>query len=76
MRTILDEVDPEETRPVYTRVYRQLERSGELRKYVFLEGSYLASLDGTGYFSSKNIHCACCMQKGERFKFGTKGIRL
>lgn len=63
MRTILDEVDPEGIRPVFPRVYRELERSGELRKFVFLEGSYLASLDGTGYFSSKEIYCASCMQK-------------
>jgi hypothetical protein len=63
MRTILDEVEPEGIRPVFPRVYRELERSGELRKFVFLEGSYLASLDGTGYFSSKEIYCASCMQK-------------
>jgi len=63
MRTILDEVDPEEIRPVFSSVYRELERSGELRKFVFLEGSYLASLDGTGYFSSKKIHCTWCLQK-------------
>ncbi|MCP4606209.1 MAG: hypothetical protein GY847_37820 [Proteobacteria bacterium] len=63
MRTILDEVDPVEIRPVFPRVYRELERSGKLRKFVFLEGGYLASLDGTGYFSSKTIHCACCIQK-------------
>ncbi len=63
MRTILDEVSPIEIRPVFTSVYRQLERSGELRKFVFLEGSYLASLDGTGYFYSKKIHCPSCLEK-------------
>lgn len=63
MRTILDEVNPIEIRPVFTSVYRRLERSGELRKFVFLEGSYLASLDGTGYFTSKKIHCPSCLQK-------------
>jgi len=63
MRTILDEVNPIEIRPMFTSVYRQLERSGKLRKFVFLEGSYLASLDGTGYFYSKKIHCPACLQK-------------
>ena len=63
MRTILDKVDPEEIRPVFSSVYRELEWSGELRKFVFLEGSYLASLDGTGYFSSKKIYCTGCLQK-------------
>jgi hypothetical protein len=63
MRTILDEVDPEEIRPVFASVHRQLDRSGELRKFVFLEGSYLVPLDGTGYFSSNKVHCASCLQK-------------
>jgi hypothetical protein len=63
MRSILDDIEPESIRPVFRDVHRQLEHSGELRKFVFLEGSYLASLDGTGYFTSKKIHCACCQQK-------------
>jgi hypothetical protein len=63
MRTILDDVDPVEIRPVFRDVVRQLQRSKELDKFVFLGGSYLVSLDGTGYFSSKTIHCSTCMQK-------------
>jgi hypothetical protein len=63
MRTILDDVDPVEIRPAFRDVVRQLQRSKELDKFVFLGGSYLVSLDGTGYFSSKTIHCSSCMQK-------------
>ena len=63
MRTILDDVAPVEIRPVFRDVVRQLQRSKELDKFVFLGGSYLASLDGTGYFSSKTIHCPSCMEK-------------
>ena len=63
MRTILDDVDSVEIRPAFRDVVRQLERSKELDRFVFLGGSYLASLDGTGYFSSKTIHCSSCMQK-------------
>ena len=63
MRTILDEIEAAEIRPVFSSVYRQLERSGELRKFVFLEGSYLALLDGTGYFFSNKVYCASCLQK-------------
>jgi hypothetical protein len=63
MRTILDEVEPEHLSRVYRRVHRALATSGELRQYVFLGGSYLVSLDGTGYFSSKKVHCAGCQQK-------------
>ena len=63
MRTILDDVDPVEIRPVFRDVVRQLQQSKELGKFVFLGRSYLVSLDGTGYFSSKKIHCSSCMQK-------------
>jgi len=63
MRTILDDVEPVGIRPVFQTVRRQLERSRELRKFVFLGGSYLVSLDGTGHFYSKKVHCDACLQK-------------
>ncbi len=63
MRTILDEVDPVAIGSVFQSIHRRLERSGELRKFVFLGGSYLVSLDGTGYFSSNKVHCPSCQQK-------------
>ena len=63
MRTILDDVEPAHLRRVYRRVHPALAASGELRRYVFLEGSYLVSLDGTGYFSSKQVHGPACQQK-------------
>jgi len=66
MRTILDDVDPVELRPAFRDVVRQLQRSKELEQFRFLGGSYLVSLDGTGYFSSKTIHCSSCLQKVNR----------
>lgn len=63
MRTILDDVESVEIRPVFKRVHRQLEQSGELCKFKFLGGSYLVSLDGTGYFCSKKVHCDACLEK-------------
>ncbi len=62
MRIILDEVEPESLRPAYKNVFRQLQRGKVLEKMIFL-GGYLVSLDGTGYFSSKKIHCASCLEK-------------
>ena len=53
MRRLLDDVAPADLRPVYRRVHQELAARGQLRPYVFLEESYLVSLDGTGYFSSK-----------------------
>lgn len=62
MRTILDDVDPETVRPSFRDVFRQAQRGKVLEKMVFL-GGYLLSLDGTGYFSSKKIHCPHCLER-------------
>ena len=66
MRTILDNVEPVDIRPVFKDVLRQLQRSKELDKFRFLGGSYLVSLDGTGYFSSKKVRCSSCLQKVDK----------
>lgn len=66
MRTILDEVDPQQLRPVFTDVFRQLQRGKALEPFVFFQGHYLLALDGTSYFSSEKIHCASCLEKKSR----------
>jgi hypothetical protein len=66
MREILDPVFPERLRPLFTDVFRQLQRGKALEPMTFLDGHYLLGLDGTGYFSSKTIHCASCLQKTHR----------
>ena len=63
MREILDPVDPEHLRPCFTDAFRRLQRGKVLEDFVFLDGYYLLSLDGTGYFSSSKIHCDSCMVK-------------
>ncbi len=63
MRVILDGVDPADISPVFTDIHGQLERSGELRRFIFLGGSYLVSMDGTWYFTSHKIHCPFCQQQ-------------
>jgi hypothetical protein len=66
MREILDPVFPERLRPLFTSVFRQLQRGKALEPMTFLDGHYLLGLDGTGYFSSKTIHCASCLHKTHR----------
>jgi disulfide oxidoreductase YuzD len=63
MRTILDPLDPELLRAVFRDVFRQLQRGKALEPLVYLNGCYLLSLDGTGYFSSSKIHCASCLEQ-------------
>src|SRR2546425_6417368 len=66
MREILDPVSPEWLRPVCKSVFRQLQRGKALEPMAFLEGHYLLALDGTGYFSSTQIHWASCLHKVHR----------
>ena len=66
MREILDPVEPESLRPMFKQVFRQLQRGKALEAMVFVQGHYLLALDGTGYFSSTQIHCASCLEKHHR----------
>jgi hypothetical protein len=66
IREILDPVSPKVLRPVFKSVFQQLQRGKALEAMTFLDGHYLLALDGTGYFSSKTIHCASCLQKVHR----------
>jgi hypothetical protein len=63
MRTILDEVYPEQLREAFKQPIRQLQRGKVLERMVFFEGCYLLSLDGTGFFSSKKLHADFCLEK-------------
>ena len=63
MRTILDPLEPDLLRPMFYDVFRQLQRGKALEPYAFHKGYYLLSIDGTGHYSSKKIHCDSCLQK-------------
>lgn len=66
MRTRLDPVDPDAIRPLFQDVFRRLQRGKALEPFVYYEGHYLLSLDGTGYFSSSTVHCPSCLEKHHR----------
>jgi hypothetical protein len=63
MRTILDEVPPEAIRPLFKDALGQLESSKVLSEMVYFGKYYLLTLDGTGYFSSTQVHCEACLEK-------------
>ena len=63
MRVILDQVETEEVAPLFSDIFRQVQRGNVLEKLVFMDNCYLLSLDGTQYFSSKKIHCDSCLKK-------------
>lgn len=63
MREILDDVPPDQLRPVFKDIFRQLQRGKVLEDYVFLNGCYLVALDGVEYFCSHKVHCDHCMTR-------------
>ena len=63
MRTVLDDVSPEAIRPLFKEALVQLQSSKVLSEMVYMGQYYLLTLDGTGYFSSTQVHCAACLEK-------------
>jgi hypothetical protein len=62
MREILDDVHPDEIRPFYNDVLRELHKAKVLEKWRF-QGCFLMALDGVEYFCSKKVHCEHCMTR-------------
>jgi len=62
MRAILDPVSPEGIKPIFKEVYQVVKQNGVLEQMKFM-GHYLVSLDGSGYFSSKKVHCTNCLER-------------
>ncbi len=63
MRKTLDELDPDTIRPAFNECFHQLQRGKALESFVFYRGTYLLSIDGTGYFNSHTVHCENCNEK-------------
>lgn len=63
MRTILDEVLPQDLSPSFRAVFAQLQRGKALEQMTYLGDYYLMPLDGTGYFSSEKLQSPACMEK-------------
>jgi len=63
IRTLLDPVPPESFFPMFDYVFEMLKQLGYLDKYKSINNNLLIPLDGTGYFSSKTIHCNKCSIK-------------
>jgi Transposase DDE domain len=66
MRAVLDPVDPAGLRAPFRAIFRRLQRGKVLKRFVYLDGHYLLSLDGTTDFSSSKIHCPSCLEKHHR----------
>jgi hypothetical protein len=65
MRTIVDPVSPDKLKPLFKAVIEQL-RQGRVLAQLKFRDHYLVSLDGSGYFSSTEVHCPSCLEKKSR----------
>ena len=68
MTAILDELDPDDLRDTYKRVFLQLQRGKALEQMEFLNGCYLLNLDGTGIYTSEKLGSDACLVKEHKKK--------
>jgi len=66
MRERLDKVNPQEIRKLFTSIFADVQRSGLLAEFQFMDGFYLLSSDATGFFSSSDLSCDNCCIKEHR----------
>ena len=62
MREIMSTIDSETLSPVFKNFLTRLQRSNHLKRYQF-DGRYLVTIDGTQYYSSKDVSCHKCLEK-------------
>lgn len=63
MRERLDEVNPNDLRPAFKKIFSLFQRGKGLEEFEYLDGHVLLSGDGTGHFSSSKISCPHCCKK-------------
>ena len=66
MRDILDGIETDSLHEAFADVFHELQRGGELRKFVFHDGHYLLAVDGTGHFCSSKVRCKHCLERRTR----------
>jgi Transposase DDE domain len=63
IRERLDKVDPQLLRPAFTDLFSLIQRGKVIEDYKFLDDCVLVPGDGTGVFSSEEVHCSNCCEK-------------
>ncbi len=66
MRTRLNRVPARALRPVFRRLFRELQRGKVLKPYAVYGHHYLLSLAGTGFFASGAVRCKYCCERRHR----------
>lgn len=66
LRERLDPISPKVLSKSFNKVFAVLQRGKGLEGMEFYKDHYLVPLDGTGFFSSHEIHCESCCEKHHR----------
>ncbi|MEI6791145.1 MAG: hypothetical protein WCK42_08200 [Myxococcaceae bacterium] len=63
MREKLDKIEPVQIRGIFKKLFSLAQRGKVLECYEYWNKHYLVSMDGTGQFSSSQVHCEnCCLK--------------
>lgn len=63
MRAIIDEVDSDYFSRIFKNFYLRLQRGKHLEPYQLFPGQYYFPIDGSEFFSSKEVSCEQCLSK-------------
>lgn len=63
MREIIDRVNSDHFRPIFKEFYLCLQRGKHLEQYQIFPSMYYFPIDGSEFYSSKDIHCEQCLSK-------------
>ena len=63
MRERLDKVEPYFLQKPINKIIATLQRGKILEQYRYFQNYLLVAIDGSGYFSSHQIHCSSCCEK-------------
>lgn len=63
LRERLDCLSPRQLRRPFKKIFSHLQRGKVLEGFRYLNGRYIISIDGTGQYCSKKVHCKNCCQK-------------
>ena len=66
IKEIIDPLNSKELSAGFKDIFREVQRGKVLEPYVFWNGHYLISGDGTQYFESEKIHCKKCLIKKQK----------
>jgi hypothetical protein len=66
LRERLDMLSPKNFRRSFKTIFAFLQRGKVLERYLYLGKYYLISVDGTGQYSSNEVHCKNCCEKHHR----------